>query len=71
MPDNRAARRAIDIALEMVLEAREEERERCARIAELHAEYLRLPVPFSGSVTFRVAQEIAARIRNPDSSENR
>jgi len=49
----------------------EEERERCAKIAERHAEHLRLPVPFSNTVTFRVAQEIAARIRNPDSHDNR
>lgn len=34
MPDTRAASRAIDIALEMVLEARAEERERCAKICD-------------------------------------
>jgi hypothetical protein len=39
------------------------ERERCAVLVERHCEHLRLPIPFSDTITFRVCQELAQRIR--------
>lgn len=39
------------------------ERERCAKIAESHAQHLGLPTPLDTSITFRVGNEIAVRIR--------
>lgn len=59
--DNRAASRAIDIALEMVLEARAEERERCAKVAER--------MNYGGETEYdkgrrAACEDIAAAIRN-------
>lgn len=54
------SRPALDFAIYKAIAL---ERERCAQIAERHAQHLELPAPLETSITFRVAQEIAALIR--------
>lgn len=74
MVDTRAASRAIDIALEMVLEARQEERERCAKLCETHAVYYRgtEPIKLVPSKTGEpIGKVFAAAIRaDADSSRS-